>query len=73
MPYKFLIQKATGERYYVAKPTLAEALRSRHAYKKSPHFRGQKAKIGKIFFDPLPQLTFSDIVNIKKVNKHARP
>lgn len=69
MPYKFSIHRSDGLFKIVSRDSLSEALRSRRAYKKSPHFR--RADISRIWYDPLPSLNISnelkDIAFIKKV------
>ena len=69
MPYKFSIDRNDGLFKIVSRDSLSEAIRSRRAYKKSPHFR--RANISRIWYDPLPSLDisneFRDIAIIKKV------
>lgn len=50
MSYRFVIHRANGERRVRDFPTLREAIRSRHAYKKSPHFK--EDRIGLIYQVP---------------------
>ena len=68
--YNFKIIKGNEIRI-VSKETLAEALRSRHSYKKSPHFK--TAFIGRVYYDdvwkkkitiPPANLSIHDIVKV---------
>jgi hypothetical protein len=65
MPYSFRLIKGNNIRI-ITKPTLAEALRSRHAYKKSPHFK--KAFVGRVYSDiyqfKIPAISVEDIAEV---------
>jgi hypothetical protein len=71
MPYSFKLINGNNVRI-ISKQTLSEALRSRHSYKKSPHFK--QAFVGRVYYDPagmaLPELKIGDIMNFK-VNRNA--
>lgn len=69
--YQFVIKRRNGERRVRTFPSLQEALRSRHAYKKSPHFRSDDIGLVYKFHNDSFVPSLSEVAIFK--NKRVKP